>query len=159
MFDANSVLAATVPTPEESQPQVIREDRVWGLFTDDLDVESVRAYELVTRGVAVGGGLLVHHFVTTGLGPTMPQLLGVAAGLIGSTIIFLQSSSNTPAEVEELEAERGAIVSSGGVDASPGHHRIKPRGILPKRNTRGSEAVLDQAEGARGPTGRAHLAQ
>lgn len=47
VFDADGVLTATLPTPEGFAPTVVHDGRVWGVFTDTLDVESVRAYEIV----------------------------------------------------------------------------------------------------------------
>jgi hypothetical protein len=52
VFDGDGILAAGVDTPEGFEPHALREDRVWGVFKDELDVESVRAYEVVK----VGGG-------------------------------------------------------------------------------------------------------
>jgi hypothetical protein len=47
VFDGDGILAAGVDTPEGFEPHALREDRVWGVFKDELDVESVRAYEVV----------------------------------------------------------------------------------------------------------------
>jgi hypothetical protein len=38
-----------VPTPEGFQPHAVREGVLWGVFQDELDIESVRAYALVKR--------------------------------------------------------------------------------------------------------------
>ena len=52
VFDGDGVLIATVETPAGFQPYAIASDpsapRVWGVYRDELDVESVRAYGLVT---------------------------------------------------------------------------------------------------------------
>jgi hypothetical protein len=49
VFDADGALVASVETREGFQPHAVREGRVWGVFRDELDVESVRAYE-IARG-------------------------------------------------------------------------------------------------------------
>lgn len=50
VFDPDGALAATVSTPEGFEPYAVRGGRVWGVYTDELDVESVRAYELAPDG-------------------------------------------------------------------------------------------------------------
>jgi len=49
VFDAAGALTATVRTPMGFQPHAVRDERIWGVFTDELDVESIRAYEVVKR--------------------------------------------------------------------------------------------------------------
>lgn len=46
VFDADGRLTATVGTPAGFQPRVASGDRVWGVYRDEVDVESVRAYTL-----------------------------------------------------------------------------------------------------------------
>lgn len=46
VFDADGALVATVGTPEGFQPHAVRDGRVWGVYMDELEVESVRAYEV-----------------------------------------------------------------------------------------------------------------
>jgi hypothetical protein len=46
VFGADGALVATVQVPEGFQPHTIRERRIWGVFRDELDIESVHAYEL-----------------------------------------------------------------------------------------------------------------
>ena len=47
VFGADGSLRATIATPEGFDPRAVRGGRVWGVFTDALDVESVRAYRIV----------------------------------------------------------------------------------------------------------------
>src|SRR5690606_38762446 len=47
VFAADGALAASVRTPEGFEPHAVRDGRVWGVYTDTLDIESVRAYELL----------------------------------------------------------------------------------------------------------------
>lgn len=54
VFGPDGVLAATVKTPAGFQPYAVRGDRVWGVFTDELDVESVRAYAIEEGEVEAG---------------------------------------------------------------------------------------------------------
>jgi hypothetical protein len=56
VFDGDGILAAGVDTREGFEPHAVREDRVWGVFKDELDVESVRAYEVASgeRGMKRG---------------------------------------------------------------------------------------------------------
>ncbi len=49
VFDAGGALEATVRTPEGFQPYAVRDARVYGVFRDEMDVESVRAYEVLRR--------------------------------------------------------------------------------------------------------------
>lgn len=46
VFDADGALAASVVMPAGFEPYAVRDGLVWGVFTDELDVESVRAYRL-----------------------------------------------------------------------------------------------------------------
>jgi len=47
VFDAGGALVATVRTPEGFQAYAVRGAKVFGVFRDELEVESVRAYEIV----------------------------------------------------------------------------------------------------------------
>lgn len=47
VFDSAGALTATLRTPEGFAPAAARDDRIWGVFTDTLDIESVRAYRIV----------------------------------------------------------------------------------------------------------------
>ena len=47
VFDQNGTLESTVRTPDGFRPFTVENGKVWGVHTDDLDVESVRAYEIV----------------------------------------------------------------------------------------------------------------
>lgn len=49
IFADDGALRATVRTPDGFRPVTVRDGRVWGVHTDELDVESVRAYR-VERG-------------------------------------------------------------------------------------------------------------
>ncbi len=49
VFDAGGVLTATLRTPEGFEPYAVRDGRVWGVYSDESDVESVRAYGLGRR--------------------------------------------------------------------------------------------------------------
>ena len=49
VFDAGGALSATVTTPEGFEPTLLDDALLWGVYTDEVDVESVRAYAL-TRG-------------------------------------------------------------------------------------------------------------
>lgn len=49
VFDADGALTATVGTPAGFQPHAVRDGHVWGVFMDELEVESVRAYEVLER--------------------------------------------------------------------------------------------------------------
>jgi hypothetical protein len=46
VFDGEGVLVAMVDTPDGFQPHAVVADRVWGVFRDSLDVDTVRAYSL-----------------------------------------------------------------------------------------------------------------
>lgn len=48
VFSAEGELTASVQTPEGFQPYAVQEDRVWGVFTDEYDTESIRAYEIAS---------------------------------------------------------------------------------------------------------------
>lgn len=48
VFDSDGAVVATVSTPEGFEPYGVREGLMWGLYTDEVDVESVRAYEIAT---------------------------------------------------------------------------------------------------------------
>jgi hypothetical protein len=43
LFDLDGVVTATLRTPEGFAPAAIGEDRIWGVFTDTIEIESVRA--------------------------------------------------------------------------------------------------------------------
>lgn len=45
-FGPDGGVASSLATPEGFEPYVVHEGLVWGVFTDELDVESVRAYRL-----------------------------------------------------------------------------------------------------------------
>lgn len=47
VFDPAGVVTATVETPPGFQPHAVSGTRVWGVFRDELDVESVRAYGII----------------------------------------------------------------------------------------------------------------
>lgn len=47
VFDPDGVLTATLRTPEGFAPATVRQGRLWGVFTDTLDIESVRAYRIL----------------------------------------------------------------------------------------------------------------
>jgi len=49
VFDSNGALVAIFRTPEGFEPSMVRDSVIWGVFTDDLDIESVRAYHLTRR--------------------------------------------------------------------------------------------------------------
>lgn len=46
VFDPEGALLAKVSTPEGFEPYAVREGLMWGVYTNELDVESIRAYEL-----------------------------------------------------------------------------------------------------------------
>ena len=46
VFDREGLLIATVQTPEGFQPHAVRNGLVWGVHTDELNVESVQAYRI-----------------------------------------------------------------------------------------------------------------
>lgn len=46
VFSAEGSLVASVVTPEGFEPYAVHNGLAWGVFTDELDVESVRAYRL-----------------------------------------------------------------------------------------------------------------
>jgi len=46
VFDSDGTLIGRVPTPQGFQPHAVREGQVWGVFKDEFDVESVRAYRI-----------------------------------------------------------------------------------------------------------------
>jgi hypothetical protein len=50
VFDREGVLIAAVQTPAGFEPHAILNDRVWGVYEDDLEVESVRAYDIIKAG-------------------------------------------------------------------------------------------------------------
>lgn len=47
VFDGDGALTARLETPEGFEPYAVRDGRMWGVFSDELDVESVRAYGLL----------------------------------------------------------------------------------------------------------------
>lgn len=47
VFDPDGVVSATVSTPAGFEPHAVREGVVWGVYRDDLEVESVRAYRIL----------------------------------------------------------------------------------------------------------------
>lgn len=46
VFNADGALAAHVRTPEGFEPYTVREGFMWGVYTDEVDVESIHAYQL-----------------------------------------------------------------------------------------------------------------
>ena len=48
VFSPNGALGATLSTPEGFEPYALVDGLLWGVYTDELDVESVRAYEVDT---------------------------------------------------------------------------------------------------------------
>lgn len=46
VFDPDGALTATVETPEGFEPYTVHDEMIWGVYSDELDVESVRAYVL-----------------------------------------------------------------------------------------------------------------
>ena len=46
VFDPEGEMLATLETPDSFEPYAVHDDMMWGVYVDDLDVESVRAYEL-----------------------------------------------------------------------------------------------------------------
>jgi hypothetical protein len=50
VFNPEGALIAVVQTPAGFQPHAILNDRVWGVYQDRLEVESVRAYDVIERG-------------------------------------------------------------------------------------------------------------
>jgi hypothetical protein len=49
VFGPDGALAGSVHTAEGFQPHAVRDGQVWGVFRDQLDIESVRAYDIVKR--------------------------------------------------------------------------------------------------------------
>ena len=47
VFNPDGVLTAMLATPEGFAPAAIRDGQIWGVFTDTLDIESVRAYRIL----------------------------------------------------------------------------------------------------------------
>ncbi len=50
VFDGDGAVVATLRTPEGFQPHAVEDRRVWGVYKDELDVESVRAYAIEKGG-------------------------------------------------------------------------------------------------------------
>lgn len=46
VFDPRGVLVATLATPDGFEPYAVRDGLMWGVYSDEVDVESVRAYEV-----------------------------------------------------------------------------------------------------------------
>ena len=46
VFDPLGTVEGTLTTPEGFEPYALRDGVLWGVYTDELDVESVRAYEV-----------------------------------------------------------------------------------------------------------------
>lgn len=46
VFDSGGAVVATVSIPDGFEPYAVRDSLLWGVYTDELDVESVRAYEI-----------------------------------------------------------------------------------------------------------------
>lgn len=49
VFGTAGDLVATVETPERFEPYAVHDDLVWGVFKDELEVESVRAHAIMKR--------------------------------------------------------------------------------------------------------------
>jgi hypothetical protein len=49
IFDSSGAFDATFRTPEGFEPYLVQDSTIWGVYTDDLDIESVRAYRLTRR--------------------------------------------------------------------------------------------------------------
>ena len=49
VFDADGAVVATIQTPVGFQLHAVRDGIAWGVHADELDVESVQAYEIVGR--------------------------------------------------------------------------------------------------------------
>lgn len=47
VFDADGALTARLGTPEGFEPYAVRDGLIWGIHSDEMDVESVRAYEII----------------------------------------------------------------------------------------------------------------
>jgi hypothetical protein len=47
VFGSDGALVATVRTLERFQPHAVRDEQAWGVMMDELDAESIRAYEMV----------------------------------------------------------------------------------------------------------------
>jgi hypothetical protein len=47
IFDEDGVLTARLSTPEGFSPHTIRTGVMWGVFEDELGVESIRGYEVL----------------------------------------------------------------------------------------------------------------
>ena len=54
VFSPDGAFLGRVPAPENFQPMVVRDDVMYGAWTDDLDVPYVRSYEVVQAGDVVG---------------------------------------------------------------------------------------------------------
>lgn len=52
VFEGDGALTARVSTPEGFEPYAVRGRRMWGVYTDQVDVESIRAYRLTREGGA-----------------------------------------------------------------------------------------------------------
>ncbi len=46
VFGPDGAITAAVETPEGFEPYFVRDNAVWGVYKDELDVESVRAYQI-----------------------------------------------------------------------------------------------------------------
>jgi hypothetical protein len=49
VFQPDGTLIAVARTPEGFEPKALHDGLVWGVYKDQLDVESVRVYEVVSR--------------------------------------------------------------------------------------------------------------
>jgi len=49
VFDSTGVFQATFRTPEGLEAYAVRDGLIWGVYTDSLDIESVRAYEITRQ--------------------------------------------------------------------------------------------------------------
>lgn len=80
VFDSEGALIATLTTPEGFEPYALRAGILWGVYMDELDVESVRAYEVSEPS---GGLEAPRPRDRRGLSSSMP-LPAEPAGLAGS---------------------------------------------------------------------------
>lgn len=54
VFSPDGAFLGRVPAPESFQPMIMRDDMMYGAWTDDLDVPYVRSYEIVKGGEVLG---------------------------------------------------------------------------------------------------------
>ena len=54
VFSPDGAFLGHVPAPENFQPMVVRDDVMYGSWTDDLDVPYVRSYQIVKGSEVLG---------------------------------------------------------------------------------------------------------